>query len=126
MSRITPNYRELEDSLELLDSEDLAAIEIKAKALSLDECLNFLCLELDELPEEDKRIATKAWKRGRVSALNTAAEKMFASMGSRGGGAIALEYLRELSTTFQMEATPVAGPGGFAFNVIMPEEKDAL
>jgi hypothetical protein len=122
MSRINPNYRDLENTLDLLDSEDLSAIEIKAKALSLEECLSFLCLDVEELPAEDLRIATKAWRRGRVSALNTAADKMFAAMGNRNGGVIALEYLRELSSTFQMEATPTTSGQGFNFNVIMPED----
>jgi hypothetical protein len=123
MSRITPNYRELEETLDLLDSEDLAAIEIKAKALSLEECMDFLCLDIVDLPDEDRRIATMAWKRGRASALNTAAEKMFSAMGNRGGGIIAMDYMRELSSTFNVEATPVTSGSGFSFNVVMAEDE---
>lgn len=121
MARIHENYKSLE--LDILDDEDLSAIEIKAKALSLDECLDFLCIEMDELSETEKTWAMKAWKRGRASGIHTAADKMFSAMGMRGGGPVAMEYLKQMSGTFQIEATPTAtGKEGFVFNVVMPDD----
>jgi len=110
--------------MELLDSEDLNAIEIKAKALTIEECLDFLCVDAAEVPTLDMKYARKAWRRGRASALSSAADKMFSAMGTRNGGPIALEYLRELSSTFQMEVSQASTSGGFSFQVNMTEDKN--
>jgi len=124
MRRISTNYRELK--LDYLDPEDLNVIEIRAKALSLDECYDYLCIDKEDLPEDEARYAKKAWRRGRMSALSTAADKLFSSMEGRNGGQIAFDYLRSLSSTFSLEPTsPGAGStsgGGFSFNVVLPED----
>lgn len=125
MSRISTNYTDLD--LSYLEAEDLNVIEIKAKALSLSECLDYLCVDEDHLPEKELNYAKKAWRRGRMSSISTAADKLFTSMDTRNGGSFALEYLRALSSTFHLEPTdPGQGSingNGFSFNVIMPEDK---
>jgi hypothetical protein len=121
MSRTNPDYKNVE--LEYLDSDDMLAIELKAKALDLEECLGFLCVDQADVPEADMKVAKKAWRRGRSVALNTAAEKMFSAMSMRGGGVVAMDYLSKLSNTFQVEATPLGKTGdGFTFNVVMPDD----
>ena len=97
----------------------------KEFGLELDECLHFLCVEPSDVPEAEMAIAKKVWRRGRSAAIHTAADKLFSSMEMRGGGAIALDYLRQLSSTFKLEAAPASGGSGsgFVFNVIMPEEE---
>lgn len=115
------NYNNLD--LNYLDPEDLYAIELKAKALTLEDCYDYLHIDPEHLPEHEAVYAQKAWRRGRMSSIATAAEKLFSSMNGRNGGTFALEYLKALSSTFQIEPTPGATPGGFSFNVIMPEDQ---
>jgi len=46
-------------------------------------------------------------------------------MSMRGGGAVAFDYLRTLSSTFQLEPNSLPASskvGGFAFNVILPDD----
>ena len=120
------NYTGLPE-LQYLDSQDLEVIEVRAKALSLEECYDYLLIDADELSEAEAALCKKAWRRGRMSSISTAADKLFNSMDTRNGGSIALEYLRALSSTFHLEPTdPGSGSvsaGGFSFNVVMPEDK---
>jgi hypothetical protein len=122
-SRLKTDYKGIGD-LPTLMAEDLLSIELKAKAMTLPECLEFLFLTEDELTEEEARFAKLAYRKGRAAGISTAADNLFASMKMRGGGPVALEYLRQLSGTFTLEATPEAGTkSGFNFNVVMPETK---
>jgi hypothetical protein len=122
MGRSNVDYKEVE--LKFLDKDDLLAIELKSKALSIEECLDFLCVTSEEVGEADMAWVKKAWKRGRAVAITTAADKMFSAMSMRGGGQTSMEYLRAMSGTFQVEATPLGKTGdGFSFNVIMPDDK---
>jgi hypothetical protein len=66
------------------------------------------------------------WRRGRVTGITTAADKMFNAMSMRGGGPVALEYLKAMSGSFQVEAVSKPGNGeGFTFNVTMPGDDNA-
>ena len=121
MTRLSTSYKNTE-GFTYLDTEDLMAIEMRAKALSFDECLDFLCVDPAEVPDIELAVAKRIWRRGRCSAINLAAEKMFSAMEMRGGGAVALDYLKQLSSTFQLEAMPNSSKEGFTFNVVMPEE----
>jgi len=120
MARIPVDYSGLK--LEFLDQEDLQHIEMKAKGLEFDDCLAYLCIEESDLSEAELNIAKRIWRRGRMGAVNTAAERLFSAMSMRGGGPVAMEYLSKMSGTFQIEATPVGGKTGFTFNVVMPDD----
>ena len=120
--RLGNNLRDLD--LVYLDQEDLIHIEVKSKVLSFDECLEFLCIPPAEVPAEELDIAKRIWRKGRVSGLNKAGEKLFASMDMRGGGAVAFDYLKQLSGTFSAEITPTKSAAGFVFNVVMPEDEE--
>ena len=121
MSRTEIDYKN--EELDYLDKDDMIAIELKAKALTLEECLAFLCVDIADVPEAEIKVAKKAWRRGRSVALDSAASKMFAAMSMRGGGVVAMDYLKQLSDTFSVEATPIGKSGdGFTFNVVMPED----
>jgi len=122
MSRMEITYKGVE--LEFLDIEDLQCIEQRAKGLTLEECFEYLLVTTEEIPKADLVIAKKAHRRGRSAALHTAVNCLFGSMTMRGGGTSAMEYLKQLSGTFTVEATPVGtAKGGFQFNVVMPEEE---
>lgn len=120
-SRLSTNYNKLGD-LVYLDSEDLLAIEINAKMLELDECFDMLFIEKDELSEYEFAVCKKAHRRGRKTAIADAGKHLFSQMQTRNGTQACMEYLKQMSGTFQMEVTPDAGSGsGFTFNVMMPE-----
>ena len=119
MQRIRGNYKDLK--LEFLDVEDLQHIETKAKALEFNDCLDYLCIDIEDIPAEDLIIAKKIWRKGRTHYINDAGEKLFASMKMRGGGAVAFEYLKALSPTFTAEISQTS-KSGFIFNVVMPED----
>ena len=124
ISRLSTDYNKL--SMTYLDSDDLCAIEVKSKALTLDECFDFLCVVPSDVPPAELAIATRVWRRGRASAIHTASDKLFSAMSMRGGGQVAFDYLKQLSSTFQIEVTPDSPTNpnsGFSFNVIMPEDK---
>ena len=122
LHRVKPDSLNIPD-LEILDEEDLLIIDLKASILSLEECLAFLCLTSDDLPEYDLCMATKIHTRGRLRAVSTAGEKLFSAMSMRGGGAVSLDYLRQMSSNFQLTLTPnPSSASGFTFNVVMPDE----
>ena len=124
-NRMTLTYSNL--GLVYLDQDDLCAIEIKAKALTLNECFDFLCVIPEDVPPNELAIANRVWRRGRSSAIHTAANKLFSSMDMRGGGAVAFDYLKQLSSTFQLEVEPAtASKTGFSFNVVMAEDDPAV
>lgn len=123
MARMPTDYNQIDD-LDYFSAEDLVTIELRAKACSIEDCFDYLCVVKEDVPEHELKYANAAWRRGRSNGINTAAEKMFGAMSMRGGGPVAMEYLRQLSGTFTLEATPQPGAqSGFAFNVIMPEDK---
>lgn len=116
------SYHDLD--LDFLNAEDLNVIEIKSKALSLDECFEYLCIDKSDLPDRELELCKRVFKKGRVSGISQAADKMFNSMQGRNGSQVAFEYLRHLSSTFQLEPNnPTNASAGFSFNVIMPEDK---
>ena len=103
-----------------MDADDLQVIEMKAKALTLEECYDFLCVDPSELGEKEAAIAKKVWRKGRVEGISTAVDRMFSSMATRGGGDVALNYLQKMSSSFSATEAPSAS-GGFSFEITIPE-----
>lgn len=117
--RMPLSYHDLD--LDYLTSEDLNIIEIKAKALSLDECFEYLCIKEDEIPERELSYAKIVFRKGRVKAISEACDRMFSTMNHKNGAQVAFDYLKQLSSTFAL--APVKSTGsGFSFNVILPED----
>lgn len=123
--RLPTNYRDLD--LEFLDSQDLDCIELKARTLAFEDCLDVIALTADEIPGSDLALAKKVWRRGRANSIALAGDKLFSAMSMRNGGNIAFDYLKALSPTFQLEPTPSSGKSGsgFSFNVVLPDDKQA-
>ena len=121
MSRFRGSYTTILDELEFLDDEDLRIIESKAKGLSFADCLDFLCVAEIDIPKNELKLAKMAHKRGRVSAISKACESLFSSMNGKAGHQASIEYLKVMSSTFQLEPTS-SSSGGFSFNVVMPEK----
>jgi hypothetical protein len=117
VKRFTANYPELASEMIYLHPGDLVEFELKAQALSFDEVLTFLGLDLEEIPASDLFYAKKAHARGKVSAIHKASECLFSNMNTRNGAQSALAYLVQTSGTFSVDATPVGKTGGFSFNV---------
>ncbi len=121
MSRQSINYNTL--SLEFLDSEDLVNIEIKAKALSFEECLDFLCITEADIPPSDLKYAKLAHRRGRAIGIANACDNLFASMKVRGGSEAAILYLKQTASEFKIDAVSAPGSNnGFQFVVNMPQD----
>lgn len=124
MARLPTSYKEIEAKEPHLDSEDYKNIERQARVLSLDECYLYLGCEVKELSTEELELAERVWNRGRMAAIGLAGERFFAQMSQRGGAVPALEYLQQMSGTFQAEVVPNAVGAGFSFSVNIPETKD--
>jgi hypothetical protein len=122
MARLVADYTKIKE-LEYLDANDLLVIELKAKALELPECFDFLGVALEDIHEKDLILARKAHKRGRAKAISEAADMLFHSMKGRAGSVASMEYLRQMSGTFKAEAVPVGASGAFKFNVILGDDK---
>lgn len=110
--------------LTFLTADDFTFIEIKAKALTLEEILHYLGIdpEEDDIPPKELLLARKAWRRGRVNGIATAADKLFDSMSEKNGGSIAMEYLKQLSDTFHISPdSPQSSSQPFSFKVILDD-----
>jgi len=110
------NYRKLDD-LTILTSEDLEIVEQRAKALSIQECLEYLCLDTEELTETEISYIKRAHRKGVADGIYRAVDYMFKHMQTKNGGQTCLDYLKTRSEPFQVEATPKGS--GFSFNVVM-------
>ena len=122
--RLSTNYASI-DNLAYIDAEDLIAIEINAKILTIEECYALLFIMPDELSEHEDYCANMAHTRGRKKALVLAADNLFSQMGSRNGSVACMSYLQQMSGNFSLEVTPSPGStSGFSFNVFMPEDEE--
>lgn len=121
MNRVENDYSNI--PLVYLTKNDLVTIELKAIALTLDECYDFLFVDSANLTEHDISASKLAWRKGRACAIHQAASSLMSSMSSRNGGNVAMDYLKTLSPTFSAEVSPSTTPGnpGFTFNVSLPE-----
>lgn len=119
MARLPTTYHQITDLVNL-GHEDLQAIEVHAQTLTLDECLQFLLINKDDVAEADLSTAKRVWQRGRLLAVTKAGDRLFANMGTKGGAQASLDYLRQMSPTFQAEITSKPS-GGFKFNVVLDE-----
>lgn len=124
MARLPTNYTQLEDEYkDVLQAEDYNEIERKAKVLELAECFDYLMVDPKDLNKDSLEAAKRIWTRGRMHAIHTAGDRLFSQMQQRGGAQASLDYLRQMSGTFQAEITPTSG-SGFKFNVVIdPEDK---
>lgn len=121
--RFDTNYGNLATSCDFLTAEDFINAEVRAKALSFDEVLDYLAIELDDIPPVELELLRRAHKRGRVSAISTAADNLFQSMSNRNGHQASLAYLQQLSGTFHLDVNPSNSPSaGFNFNVVLKED----
>lgn len=119
--RLPTKIRDIE-GLEFLNVDDLLDIERAAASISLDDCFDLLMVDKAEIPPYDLSVATKVHKRGRASGVQTAVDKLFTHMSTRAGGTSSLEYLKQMSGEFQVEATPLSQGKGFSFAVNIPGE----
>ncbi len=120
---------DFESKLTTLDKTDLVAIESSAAVLSLEDCFGLIMVLQEDLTPEEIKICKLVYTRGKVAKLNEASNNLIQSMKRNGGGQIALEYIRSQSKHFSKEeaenkgdALATATPGGFTFNVHMPED----
>lgn len=104
-------------------ADDFTFIEIKAKALTLEEIFEYLGIDplTDSIPPKELSLATKCWKRGRVNGIATAADKLFESMSDKNGGASALAYLKQMSETFKIKQDDLPSTGNFSLKVVLDE-----
>ena len=118
--RLDSNYNKIE-GLEVLSADDLLNIEIMAKTLELDACLESLYLTLADLSELETTIVQRVHRKGRNKGVQEAGDNLFSQMRTRNGTVACMEYLKVMSNTFTIQVTPVGGSsGGFHFNVFPP------
>lgn len=117
MDRIPTDYNRIE-GLTILDSADLNNLEIRARSMTLEECLETLFLTLDDLSEKERVLVSRVHRRGRNLGVQKACDSLFSQMKVKGGTQACIDYLRSMSATFAAEETPtsIAG-GGFSFTV---------
>ena len=111
------SYSKIADQLDFLTPANLDTIELKARTLTLSQCLDILLLDKSELSKKDLFWAEKAHRKGEAEGIAQAGEKLFDGMGRRGGSGSALSYLNSLSERFQNEQRMAASGSGFNFNV---------
>lgn len=105
---------------ENLTENECCELVLCAKALSLDECFDYLLIDKTILTSAESKFAELLHKRGRAIGVKDAADKLFAHMATRNGGQSALEYLKQFSGDFAVEVQQSSG-SGFQFNVTIPE-----
>jgi len=118
MSRYSTSY---DFDLKVLTVDDFIITESKAKALGIDEVLDYLCLTKAEIPEAEYYLLLKAHRRGRMAAISMAADKLFVAMSNKNGHQASIEYLKQFSSTFSIETTPTSSSSGFNFNVVLKD-----
>lgn len=118
-SRIRAKAKEFET----LDEQCCFEIVLNAKALSLDECFDYLLISKQDLEPAEATFAEMLHRRGRAIGVKDAADKLFQHMSTKAGGQSALEYLKQFSGDFSVELGPSAG-SGFQFNVVIPEPQE--
>ena len=123
--RMTTNYNTLDRKLNYLDVSDFHVVESKAKALTLAECLDYLCLDINDIPADELKLLTRCHRRGRLSAISEATSSLFTAMSNpRCGVQASIEYLKQFSDTFTIEASTNGSTtsGGFSFNVQLADD----
>ena len=124
--RPNTNYANV-TGLTVLDKGDLLSIELMAKTLSLEEALAVLFLTLDELTEHETNLVNRVWRKGRNKAVQEAGDHLFAQMRTRNGTVASLEYLKQMSSTFQLVVSPTSNSSsGFSFNVFPPGSRPEI
>jgi hypothetical protein len=125
--KFSPNYNDLKSHLKFLSVDDFHNIEKRARILSFEDCLIWLGVDLEQIPELELGWAKKAHARGEREGVHEAANHLFANMKTRNGTLAALEYLKAKSVDFNVEHSPL-GPagGGFSFTAVMhdPEKSE--
>lgn len=99
-----------------LDKERLDTIEYLAKALSEQEIMEYFAIMPEHpLTAFETRVFHMAYLRGTAKGKREAMEKLFIAMGTRQGGAVALQYLQTHAERFPSDGESPVGPGGKSF-----------
>lgn len=102
---------------EKFDQDMLMHVEQLAQGLSYTEALAYFGVTEKELNVAERRYFRTAYDRGVAQAKHLATQKLFASMSDKGGGAIAMEYLKMFSEKFPADSEAASG-SGFQLKVI--------
>jgi len=108
------DIRQLEqfsDKLSIVTVEDLATIFLKARGLTYEEILDFLCIDLDDLNEAELKITKRVYRKGRAEGISIAVDNLFIAMKGKNGGNVALEYLKTVASTFEIDTENDLTPG---------------
>ena len=123
MDRLPTNYTKVR-GLEYIDNEDLLSIEQDSRFLDLDDCLIALFVDKRKLSDWELDVVTQVHKRGRQKGITQAGELLFRNMSAKTGTNACLEYLRQFSSDFTIDVTPMhsGSSSGFNFNVYANDE----
>lgn len=102
---------------EKFDQDMLMLVEQLAQGLSHKEALAYFGVTEEVLNPAEQRYFRTAYDRGVAQAKHLATQKLFASMSDKGGGAVAMEYLRMFSDKFPSEGEQ-SHNNGFQLKVI--------
>lgn len=103
----------------VLDTDDLLRIQIDGAILTFEEVLDLMLIDIDDLGEDEMKIAKRIHKSGKIKATVEAYETL--SKSKKNDSALAI--LNKISTTFQQ--TPETMPSGddFNFNIFMQDNR---
>lgn len=108
------------ESFKTLTKEECFAITLSARALSLDECMDYLLIDKECLTPDELSFSQQLHRHGRATGVKDACDKLFLHMSTKNGGQSSLEYLKQFSGDFAVEVSQ-ASSSGFQFNVVIPE-----
>lgn len=87
--------------LEKITPEDLLQAEELSKGLSKEELVALLDIDVASLSEVETKYLETAIKRGRLLGKKEATNVLFRQMKAKGGGALALTYLKQFADDFK-------------------------
>ena len=109
-------YSKFEKDLDALTVNNLDVITAIAGTLSLSECYDYLAIFESDLSSTDKKLAELAHRRGLAMSIQEAGSHLFRQMQTKGGGQVAMDYLRRISANFADESTPL-NANGFSLTI---------
>lgn len=117
--KFSPNYRDC-IGLKLITPDDLFTVQQRARALTIDECYDYLCVEAEMLTPFEINCIKRAHKRGLAEGITVAIDNLFSHMKTRNGGQSCIAYLQQHARSFTVE--PTSSPNnGFNFKITMNE-----
>lgn len=105
-----------------LTESDCADFVLASRALSVEECYDYLMIDQDSLSEQERKFLMSLHKYGRAIGVKDATDKLFQHMSTRNGGQSVLDYLRQMSGEFSVEVVANT-KSGFNFNVVIDKDK---